>query len=482
MDVRKIDHEEARVVLAYDENHFRDLKRKEIAPGKLTQTISAFANTAGGELFIGIEEINRGADVDRNWSGFANIEAANGLLQAVHGLSPLGNFYVVQFLECDGLPGLVLHLIIQKTRDLITSSDGVAYVRRGAQKIPVVGDEALKRLRLDKGLHSFEDETVNVPPDTISNSVTTIEFLIGEVPSAEPEPWLKSQFLLHGDKPTVAGILLFADEPQAALPKRAAIKVFRFKTADEGIDRERLAFDPLTIEGPIYDLISKAVGTTKDIVEGIKRLGEDGLEDISYPDETLHEIITNAVLHRDYSHPTDVQIRVYDDRVEVESPGRLPGHITANNILEEQFARNPKIVRLINKFPNPPNKDVGEGLNTAFEAMRRIRLKDPEITENENSVTVFVRHTRLHSPASIVAEYLDENPTITNQEARRITGIRRDVQMKDIFVGMRKKGVIEQVPGKRGRATAWRKVEAEPGIDAGAGLAIDRVEVDDESA
>jgi ATP-dependent DNA helicase RecG len=254
-------------------------------------------------------------------------------------------------------------------------------------------------------------------------------------------------------------VLLFADEPQAALPKRSAIKVFRYATREEGVDRETLAFDPLSIEGPIYDLISKAVSTTKEIVQGIKRVGEAGLEEVSYPDETLHEIITNAVLHRDYSHQTDVQIRIYDDRIEVESPGRFPGHITAANVLTEQFARNPKLVRLINKFPDPPNKDVGEGLNTAFAAMRRIRLKEPEIAEGANSVTVFIRHERLSSPASMVMEYLETNPTITNEIGRGITGLRRDVQMKDIFVLLRKKGVLEQVPGKRGRATAWRKVQ-----------------------
>jgi ATP-dependent DNA helicase RecG len=264
--------------------------------------------------------------------------------------------------------------------------------------------------------------------------------------------------VLTNDKPTVAGVLLFADEPQAAIPKRSAIKVFRYATREEGLDRETLAFDPLSIEGPIYDLIVKAVLTTKEIVQGIKRVGEAGLEEISYPDETLHEIIANAVLHRDYSHQTDVQIRIYDDRIEVESPGRFPGHVTALNVLTEQFARNPKLVRLINKFPDPPNKDVGEGLNTAFAAMRRIRLKEPQIEEGANSVTVFIRHERLSSPASIVMEYLETNPTITNEIGRGITGLRRDVQMKDTFVLLRKKGLIEQVPGKRGRATAWRKV------------------------
>lgn len=455
METRLITSEEAAIILGYDENHFRDAKAKEIAPAKLTRSVSAFANTAGGELFVGVAENDDGT---RTWVGFENVEAANGLLQVLESLSPLGNLYSGQFLSAPTCPGLVLHLTIRKTREIIRSTAGTAYVRRGAQNLPVAGDEALKRLELDKGLSTFEDDTINVPIDTVTNSITTLEFVLLQVPSAEPDAWLKSQFVLVNDKPTVAGVLLFADEPQAALPKRSAIKVFRYATREEGVDRETLTFDPLTIEGPIYDLITKAVSTTKEIVQSIKRVGEAGLEEVSYPDETLHEIITNAVLHRDYSHQTDVQIRIYDDRIEVESPGRFPGHVTAANVLTEQFARNPKLVRLINKFPNPPNKDVGEGLNTAFAAMRRIRLKEPEIRESESAVTVFIRHERLSSPASIVMEYLETNATITNEIGRGITGLRRDVQMKDTFVLLRKRGLIEQVPGKRGRATAWRKV------------------------
>jgi ATP-dependent DNA helicase RecG len=86
------------------------------------------------------------------------------------------------------------------------------------------------------------------------------------------------------------------------------------------------------------------------------------VELVRYPPETLHEIITNAVLHRDYSIADDIHIRVFDNRVEVQSPGRLPAHVTPDNILDERFSRNGTIVRLVNKFPNPPNKDVGEGL------------------------------------------------------------------------------------------------------------------------
>lgn len=461
MNLRKISAEDATQILALEESHFIDVKAREIKPAKLSMSVSAFANTAGGELFIGIAE-KRDQDGKRTtWMGFPDQEAANPILAMLEGLGA-PDFVETSFLECDGCEGYLLHLVVQKTRRVVLSTDGTPYVRRGAQKLPVNGEEALRRLELDKGIASFEDETVKAPLNLLTNSITALEFILSVVPASEPETWLRSQLLITGDNATAAGALLFSDEPQAILPKRSAIKIFRYKTIEEDLDRDALVGQPLTIEGPIYDLISEAVATTKGIVEGIKMLGENGLEDVVYPDETLHEIITNAVLHRDYSIATDIQLRIYDDRVEVHSPGKLPGHVTTANILDEQFARNPKIVRLINKFPNPPNKDVGEGLNTAYQAMRKIRLKDPEVVEQDQSVVVYIRHARLSTPAQIVMEYLDNNATITNERGRQITGIRRDVQMKDVFVALRKQGMLEQVPGTRGRAAAWQKTESNP--------------------
>jgi len=191
------------------------------------------------------------------------------------------------------------------------------------------------------------------------------------------------------------------------------------------------------------------------------RLGDKTLEGVTYPDETLHEVITNAVLHRDYSIAADVQVRIYDNRIEVESPGRLPGHVTVANILSEQSARNPKIVRLINKFPDPPNKDVGEGLNTAFEAMKKNRLKEPIIEEREHSFVVNIRHAPLASPHDTVMEYLEKNSEITNRKARQLTGIRSENSMKGVFLTLKAREMIEPVPGKEtGYAAAWRKTKA----------------------
>lgn len=167
-------------------------------------------------------------------------------------------------------------------------------------------------------------------------------------------------------------------------------------------------------------------------------------------------------MHRDYSIAADIQIRIFDNRIEVESPRKLPGHVTEENILRERWARNGSIVRLVNKFPNPPNKDVGEGLNTAFEAMTRLKLKAPVIKENEDGVTVFIRHEPLASPEEAVLQYLETHPEVSNLKARELTGITSENSMKQVFYRLRSKGLIERVPDKRGASSTWRKVGLQP--------------------
>jgi ATP-dependent DNA helicase RecG len=455
-----ISGEQVRKILNLQEGHFADLKAIEIKPAKLTQSLSAFANADGGELYIGVDE----APGSRRWRGFADPEDANGFLQAFDQLFPLGQGVSWSFLATDRQSaGLVLQVAVQKSRDIKYASDGTPYIRLGAQNRPVTGSEAIERLKRNKGITSFETETVATNLTTITNSLVVIKFMLEVIPTAEPEPWLRKQALIVDDKPSVAGVMLFADEPQAALPKRSAIKIYRYKTSAAEGTRDTLAFDPLTIEGCLYDQITTAVSRTVELIEDVQILGPTGLQPVQYPVETLHEIITNAVLHRDYAIADDVHVRIFDNRVEVESPGRLPAHITPDNILAERFARNGSMVRLINKFPDAPNKDVGEGLNTAFDAMRKLKLKAPIIEERANSVVCHIRHERLASPEELITEYLEDHDEINNRIVRDLASIGLENKVKTIFQRLMKAGEIERVPGKDGPAAAYRKARTRRG-------------------
>jgi len=461
INILEISIEERDNILRAEEGHFLDFKSKNIKPGKLTETLSAFANTAGGELYIGIPERKRGSRRIRKWAGFPNQESANGHLQAFEEIFPLSSSFSYLFLRCGDCDGLVLKADIHKVKEIMKASDGILYIRRGAQNLPINTQQKLKQLEYNKGIVSFENEFLDTDISLIEGSSILGDLLRHLVPTSNPTDFLHKQQLVMQDKPTVAAILLFSDEPQSSLPKHCGIKILRYRTREATGDRDTLAPEIETVEGCIYDIIKETVSKVSKLVESTPVLGPGRLMPIVYPHETLHEIITNAVLHRDYSIAADIQVRIYDNRIEVESPGRLPGHITQNNILREQFARNGKIVRQISRFPNPPNKDIGEGLNTAFEAMRKLQLRIPEIFENENSVTVYIYHEPLASPEQTVLDHLKKYSSITNSEARVITGIKSENSMKQVFNRLRKEGLIELIPDRRGSMSAWRLVGKE---------------------
>lgn len=402
-------------------------------------------------MLVGIEDTSQGF----TWDGFKSVEEANGLVQEFEKHFPTGEYSKSVFLRCDGAPGVVVQWEILKSRTMHAASDGIYYLRRGAQNLPQTSHDAVRRIELNKGISSFEDERVRADLESVTNSETVIGFLINVVPTAEPENWLRKQRLIREGLPTVAAQMLFADEPQIVLPK-TNIKIYRYKTSGEGT-RDTLDGQPLTIERCAYNQIAHAVGTTIEIAESIPFLGHAGLERIQYPREAIHEIITNAVLHRDYSLNDDVHVRIFDNRIEVQSPGLLPAHVTEANILDERFARNPAIVRLINKFPDPPNKDVGEGLNTAFEAMRKLRFKDPIIQEIGSNVLVTLRHERLAGPEEIILEYLNAHSEINNSKAREICHEGSENKIKRVFERMMASNLIERIPNRKGKATAYRK-------------------------
>lgn len=443
---KTITEQEVTTIFNIEEDHFNDFKAKDISGQKISKTVSAFCNSSGGDIYIGIREEN---DTKiKHWEGFNCIEDTNSLIQVIESLRGISGNYYIEFLLHPVLKTYLLHITVFKSQAIVFTTDQKVFIRKGAQSLPVDTEESKRRLELDKGISSFEDETIASASvnDALSSEVFKL-FTQNVVPNAVPSEWLYKQRLASEKILTVAGELLFSDEPQICLPKRSSIKIFRYKTS-ETADRDTMDGQPITIEGCAYRQIYDAVAKVKEIIESVKKLGH-GLESIEYPEETLHEIITNAVLHRDYSITTDIQIRIFDNRVEVESPGKLPGHVTVNNILDSQTARNPKIVRLINKFPDPPNKDVGEGLNTAFAAMEKLRLKAPVIKEQDTSVLVIIKHEKLASPEEIVIEYMKTHDTIRNKEGRDITGIKSENTMKRCFYTLRDQGYITMVAGKK---------------------------------
>lgn len=343
-------------------------------------------------------------------------------------------------------------------------ADKTVWVRRGPSSIQISGQEVTD-LALAKGARSYEDQALaTYTTEDITQEAELAYFLRSYSPTTLPEEFVRKQRLVDKEgRSTVAGAVLYAELPSAVVPKRCGVKIARYETKEAEGRRDTLAGEPLSIEGPARQVIDQTLREVSTMIEGVSTLRPNGeMAPVRYPPEALKEIIVNAVIHRDYNLADDIRVFVFDNRVEVRSPGRLPGHMTLDNLYTQRFARNPTIVRLLNKYPDPPNKDIGEGLRTARAKMTEAKLKPPVFTLEGNDFVVKLGHTPLARPAEIVMEYLETHEEITNSIGRSLTGIQSENTMKDVFYELKRAGTLEMVPGKRGSASAWRR-KAPPG-------------------
>ncbi|MFJ8659165.1 RNA-binding domain-containing protein [Streptomyces sp. NPDC093795] len=468
MEERQISLAEAKEIIAKQESHFWDFK-SALSDGKKIQEISSsLANSEGGEFIVGIEDEKRATGIDR-WRGLENIEAANFIHQnLVNEVSPPIP-YDMEYLWISEEPerGVCCLVTVQKSSDVHKTSKGDVYQRRGAQTLKLTGHR-IADLALSKGARSYEDQLLDdYEIEELKDERELEEFLSTYSPATTPEKYLTRQRLVSkkNGKATVAAAILYAEEPAAVVPKRCSVKIARYESKESVPDRKYLKGTPLSIDGPARVLIEKTLDAVAEIIEAVPILGTDGqMAPVKYPPEALKEIIVNAVIHRDYNVSDDILISIFDNRVEVRSPGRLPGHMTTENILTDRFARNPSIVRLLNKYPDPPNKDIGEGLDTVMSAMKAAKLKAPQFVVEDNAFVVVLAHTPLARPEELILEYLRNNEEISNKIARSLTGIASENRVKQVFYKLKNADMIEPVPGRIRSQYAWRLTEKGKGL------------------
>jgi len=130
-------------------------------------------------------------------------------------------------------------------------------------------------------------------------------------------------------------------------------------------------------------------------------------------------------------------MRMFDDRLEVESPGRLPGHVRLDNLVQERFSRNPHIVRVLIEFGYM--KDIGEGIDRMIAEMERLGLPSPEFSEPDYSFTVVLKNTPMKPEVGpvIPAEdrlrrYLRERGWITNRGYRQLMEVDRQTAWRQL--------------------------------------------------
>jgi ATP-dependent DNA helicase RecG len=230
-------------------------------------------------------------------------------------------------------------------------------------------------------------------------------------------------------RPTRAAVLLFAEEPSGLLASKAAVRVFHYQGPKMSTDpNTNLVRTPVTIGGPLIRQIADARQTVIKELAGGVQFGPLGFEIVQkYPVRVIAEAITNAVIHRDYRLPADVMVRIFSDRIEVDSPGLFAGPVTTANIGRVgPYSRNPLIIQHLREFPSPPNLDAGEGVRMMFGTMRESHLYPPLYLTRprieREAVIVDLRNQNRPSVWEQVTDYLEKHGTIGNAEVRQLLG------------------------------------------------------------
>ena len=193
---------------------------------------------------------------------------------------------------------------------------------------------------------------------------------------------------------TSAAILLFGKHPQRFF-QRARVRVIRYEGTEAKVGSEMNVIKDEMFEGAIRELTRNVLAFVRTQVKEHMYLGADGLfkTDEQYPEFCWTEVCVNAICHRDYSIlGTDIQVKIFDDHITVESPGIFPGLVRPKNICTTHFSRNPKIAAYMHEYKMV--KEYGEGVDRMYREMAAAGNPAPEFNQQDFIVCATIRENR----------------------------------------------------------------------------------------
>jgi ATP-dependent DNA helicase RecG len=247
--------------------------------------------------------------------------------------------------------------------------------------------------------------------------------------------------------------LLFASFPQEFLPE-AFIRVLRWRGRERGTGARQQLLEDIKVEGPIPEqLLSARVHVEK--LQPTRRAlmpeGKFGTVPL-VPDDAWLEGIVNAAVHRSYSAAGDhIRVEIFDDRIEISSPGRFPGLVDLSDPLEtSRFARNPRIARVCADLNF--GQELGEGIRRMFEEMRAAGLSDPVYRQTSGSVELTLLaepidrqlEARLPDNARRITAALREADRLSTGEVAELLDVSRPVAQREL-AALRDAEIVEWV-------------------------------------
>ena len=177
--------------------------------------------------------------------------------------------------------------------------------------------------------------------------------------------------------------MLFTKNPQKFFP-RARLRFIRFEGTEELTETQMNVIKDVEFNGRLLEQLNDCLAFVKTQIKERTFLGPKGLfiTRLEYPEFCYKELIVNAVTHRDYSiKKTDIQIKMFDDKFKVESPGLFPGNVTEKNIKTNHFSKNSAIAQYMKAYEFV--KEFGEGVKRICREMHEAGLPEPMFKKSD---------------------------------------------------------------------------------------------------
>lgn len=385
-DINYLQHEK--------EGQLLDRKRASIEPKKIAEHISAFANAEGGTLVIGIEDNGEitGFKYPKTKAIETYIEAPYDFLAR----SPKYQVERVPVMNAKGEEDELLIFVVEPSYDSIISLKDESVFLRVNDKSKRLSHAQITQLEYDRGSRKFEEELVEYSSIEDVNEEVVEEFrqLLGTTVSTEK--LLKARGFMRDGKLTVAGLLLFSDNITAFMPS-ARIRFMRYEGVKAESGTRLNIVKDVTFDKALPIAIREARTFINTQLRDFTFLGKDGrfVTLPEYPEYAWFEGMINAIVHRKYDNQGDhIRIKMFDDRLEIFSPGALPSSVTLENIKYERYSRNPKLAATLTLYKWV--RESNEGVGRIFDEMKEYFLDDPIYAEpNKSAVQLTLKNNVL---------------------------------------------------------------------------------------
>lgn len=372
------------------ENLYLDRKRAKISNQDLANEIASFANANGGIVALGITD--EGKIEGFNPYGINKLNECQKVV--TNYLKPTPN-YSVELIEIKNdkneIDNVVLFHIEPAVNFIVRNNKEEVYLRQGDSSIKL-NSEQIRSLEYERRERNFESEVLS---ETSINDID-IEVMniyknkIGATHLSN-EQILKSRgFLVKNHENynlTKAGMLLFGKNPSIYLPS-ARVRVLKFEGTNFQVGTNMNIIKDRTFDKCLYKTLEEAKEFIDSQLREFTYLSQNGIFETvpEYPEFAWYEGLVNAVTHRDYTNNGEyITIKLFDDRLEILSPGKLGGFVTIENMQTKRYSRNPQIARVLTELGIV--RELNEGVKRIYSEMRSFYLKDPIYSEpNQHSV------------------------------------------------------------------------------------------------